>query len=141
MLLVTDGEDHEGNAINLAKKAYEAGVEIYTIGVGSKIGSLIPMKQKQNDDIEYKRDKNGKLINSILNIKMLEDIAIAGGGHFFHFSNEGDNYSDLNNAIDAMEKRQINSHEYSQFEERFQPLAFISFLFFFIAFLLPTRKL
>lgn len=139
MLLVTDGEDHEGNAINLAKKAYEAGVEIYTIGVGSKIGSLIPMKQKKNDNIEYKRDKNGKLINSILNIKMLEDIALAGGGNFFHFSNEGDNYSDLNNAIDAMEKRQINSHEYSQYEERFQPLAFISFLFFFVAFLLPTR--
>jgi Ca-activated chloride channel family protein len=140
MIIITDGEDHEGNAIDLARRASEIGIEIHTIGVGSKIGSLIPMKKNKNGNLGYKRDKDGKLINSILNIKMLKDIAEAGDGRFFHFSNEGDNYSDLNNAIDAMEKRKINSHEYSQFEERFQPLALFSFFFFIVAFLLPTRK-
>ena len=140
MLLVTDGEDHEGNAIALASKANEVGIEIHTIGVGSNTGGLIPIKNNQSDNLEYKRDKSGKLINSILNISMLKDIADAGGGKFFHFSNQGDNYSDLNKAIDAMEKRQINSHEYSQYEERFQPLALFSFLLFLVSFLLPTRK-
>ena len=140
MLLITDGEDHEGNAIALASKANEVGIEIHTIGVGSNIGGLIPIKNNQSDNLDYKRDKNGKLINSILNISMLKNIADAGGGKFFHFSNQGDNYSDLNKAIDAMEKRRINSHEYSQYEERFQPLALFSFSLFLVSFLLPTRK-
>ena len=75
----------------------------------------------------------------MLNKGMLEDIAKAGSGQFFHFSNNGQSYVDLSDAIDSMEKRKINSHEYSEYEERFQPLALCSLLFFIISFLLPNR--
>ena len=84
-------------------------------------------------------DKNGKLITSVLNKNILKDIANAGSGKFFHFSNNGQNYTDVNKAIDSMEKKQINSHEYSEFEERFQPLAFISLLLFTTSLVVPTR--
>ena len=89
--------------------------------------------------LEYKRDKSGKLITSVLNKNILKEIANAGDGKFFHFSNDGQNYTDVNKAIDSMQKKEINSHEYSEFEERFQPLAFISLIFFITSFVMPTR--
>ena len=88
--------------------------------------------------IEYKRDKSGKLITSVFNKTILKEIANAGNGKFFHFSNNGQNYTDVNKAIDSMEKREINSHEYSEFEERFQPLALISLLLFTTSFVVST---
>ena len=82
-----------------------------------------------------------KLAGSSLqyNKGMLEDIAKAGSGQFFHFSNIGHSYVDLSNSIESMEKRKINSYEYSDYEVKFQPLAFCSLLFFIISFLLPNR--
>ena len=139
VLIITDGEDHEGDAVDLSKQALTLGIEVHTIGIGSNEGSLIPIISKNKDQIKYKRDKSGKLITSVLNKNILKDIANAGNGKFFHFSNNDQNYTDVNKAIDLMEKRQINSHEYSEFEERFQPLAFISLLFFTTSLVVPTR--
>ena len=62
VLLVTDGEDHEGDAINLAKKASEIGIEIHTIGIGSNAGGLIPIVKNDNGQIENKIDNIVKLI-------------------------------------------------------------------------------
>jgi len=123
----------------LSRNALELGIEVHTIGIGSNAGSLIPVMSKNKGQIEYKRDKSGKLITSVLNKNILKEIANASSGKFFHFSNNGQNYTDVNKAIDSMEKREINSHEYSEFEERFQPLALISLLLFTTSFIVPTR--
>ena len=141
VLLISDGEDHEGNAIKFSNQANELGIDIHTIGIGSDLGGLVPIRSGDNDVKDYKRDKNGKLITSVLNKKILKDIAAAGNGYYFQFSNEGHSHLDLNNAIDAMEKRKINSHEYSEYEDRYQPLTLFSFIFFILSFLLPTRKM
>jgi len=139
VLLISDGEDHEGNAIDLSKQASDLDISIHTVGIGSNMGGLIPINLDSGDNKDFKRDKSGRLITSVLNKGMLEDIAKAGGGQFFHFSNNGQSYVDLSDAIDSMEKRKINSHEYSEYEERFQPLALCSLVFFIISFLLPNR--
>ena len=141
VLLISDGEDHEGNAIKFSNQANELGIDIHTIGIGSDLGGLVPIRSGDNDVKDYKRDKSGKLITSVLNKKILKDIAAAGNGYYFQFSNEGHSHLDLNNAIDAMEKRKINSHEYSEYEDRYQPLTLFSFIFFIVSFLLPTRKM
>ena len=140
VLLVTDGEDHEGDAINLAKKASEIGIEIHTIGIGSNAGGLIPIVKNDNGQIEYKRDNSGKLITSVLNKNILKEIANAGNGGFYHFTNDGQNYTHINKAIQSMEKRVINSHEYSEYDQRYQPLALVSLLFFLVSFIFPTRN-
>ena len=140
VLLVTDGEDHEGDAINLAKKASEIGIEIHTIGIGSNSGGLIPIVKNDNGQIEYKRDNSGKLITSVLNKNILKEIANAGNGGFYHFTNDGQNYTHINKAIQSMEKRVINSHEYSDYDQRYQPLALVSLLFFLVSFIFPTRN-
>ena len=139
MLLISDGEDHEGNAIDLSKQASDLDISIHTVGIGSNMGGLIPINLDSGDTKNFKRDKAGRLITSVLNKGMLEDIAKAGNGQFFHFSNNGQSYVDLSDAIDSMEKRKINSHEFSEYEVRFQPLAFCSLSVSYTHLTLPTK--
>ena len=139
ILLVTDGEDHEGEAISLAEKASSLDISIFTIGVGSDKGSLIPINSSKTNQIEYKRDNNGKLITSVINKNILKEIALAGNGEFFHFNNSGTSHNDVLFTINNMEKRAINTHEYSEYEDRYQPLAFLSLVFFITSIVYPTR--
>ena len=140
MLLVSDGEDHDGKAIELAEKAAASGFKINTVGVGSKNGSLIPIESKDGKISEYKRDKKGKLITSTLNDRILKDIAIAGNGSFFWFNNSQDSYLDIATDIDAMEKKTISTHEFSEYEDRYQVFAILSLSFLIIGFAFPTRS-
>lgn len=138
-VLITDGEDHEGAAIELAKKAADQNMIIHTVGVGTETGSLIP--RVNNDGTrEYKRDKQGKLVTSILNEPLLRDIANAGNGVFVRFDNRTASHREILNAINSMEKRTIQSHVYSEFEDRYQSFALISFVLLSISMILPTRK-
>ena len=139
LVLVTDGEDHEGQAIDLASKASDRGMIIHTVGVGTESGSLIPVIGK-NGIREYKRDNTGKLVTSILNENILNEIANAGNGTYVRFDNKPANFRSIMNAIDSMEKRSLKSHIYSEYEDRFQSFAFISMGLMIAGMLLPTRK-
>ena len=139
MLLVTDGEDHEGQAIELAHQAVKSGLEINTVGVGSEVGGLILVKSENGNRMEYKRDLDGKLITSTINEKILRDIANAGQGNFFWFDNNRDTHLDIAGSIDDMEKKTISTHVYSEFEDRYQPVAFLAMLLLIAGFVIPTR--
>ena len=139
LVLVTDGEDHEGQAIDLASKASDRGMIIHTVGVGTESGSLIPVIGK-NGIREYKRDNTGILVTSILNENILNEIANAGNGTYVRFDNKPANFRSIMNAIDSMEKRSLKSHIYSEYEDRFQSFAFISMGLMIAGMLLPTRK-
>ena len=139
LVLVTDGEDHEGQAIDLASKASDRGMIIHTVGVGTKSGSLIPVTGN-NGIREYKRDNTGILVTSILNENILNEIANAGNGTYVRFDNKPANFRSIMNAIDSMEKRSLKSHIYSEYEDRFQSFAFISMGFMIAGMLFPTRK-
>lgn len=139
LVLVTDGEDHEGQAIDLASKASDRGMVIHTVGVGTESGSLIPVIG-QNGIREYKRDNTGRLVTSILNENILNEVANAGNGTYVRFDNKPANFRSIMNAIDSMEKRSLKSHIYSEYEDRFQSFAFISMGLMIAGMLLPTRK-
>ena len=139
LVLVTDGEDHEGKAIDLASKASDRGMIVHTVGVGSASGSLIPIIDS-NGIRDYKRDATGKLVTSILNEDILNDISDAGNGIYVRFDNRPANFRSIINAIDMMEKRTLKSHIYSEYEDRFQSFAFLSMGIMIIGILLPTSK-
>ena len=139
MLLVTDGEDHEGEAIELANQAVKNGLSIHTIGVGSEMGGLIPLNNGNRKGIEYKRDNKDKLITSKINEKILKEIAYAGNGKFFWFDNNRDTHLDIAKEINEMEKKTISTHEFSEYEDRYQFFAFISIILFTASFFIPTR--
>ena len=139
LILITDGEDHEGEAISLARQASKRGMIIHTIGVGTIAGSLIP--NINNSGIaEYKKDNSGKLVTSQLNEKILEEIAEAGRGAFIRFNNKPANYKNILNQIDSMEKRTVKSHVYSEFEEQYQKFGILSLCLMIVSMLISTRK-
>ena len=139
LVVVTDGEDHEGEAIAIAERASKTGVIINTIGVGSVTGSLIPVGQKGNID-EYKRDKKGQLITTVLNESILKDLAEAGNGIFIRIDNQANNSDKLLEVINNMEKKTFNSHEYSEYEDRYQLFVIFAIIFAVIAFIIPTNR-
>ena len=139
LVLITDGEDHEGKAIDLAKKASREGMVVHTVGVGTLSGSLIPTISS-NGSTNYKKNKDGKLITSQLNETVLKDIAKAGGGVFTSFNNKPANYKKLLNEVDSMEKRSIASHVYSEFEDQYQKFGLLSLSLLVIGMLLSTKK-
>ena len=141
IIIVTDGEDHEGEAVARAIAAARTGIIIHTVGVGSLSGSLIPIKSQKGVPQEYKRDRQGKLVTSQLNEVALREIAEAGNGIYVRFDNRTTGHRILIHAIDSMEKKTISTHEFSEFEDRYQVFAIISLLFFIIGFMFPTKKI
>ena len=138
MVLVTDGEDHEGEAIELASTALNNGIITHAVGVGTVKGSLIPINSGSSNN--YKRNKNGTLITSKLNENILIELASAGGGIYSRFNNRDSKYKEIMSAIDNMEKRSIETHIYSEYEDRYQFFATISFLLLTAGLIMPTRK-
>lgn len=139
LILITDGEDHEGEAISLARQASRRGMVIHTIGVGTIAGSLIP-NTNNNGITEYKKDNSGKLVTSQLNERILEEIADAGKGTFVRFNNKPSNYKNILNQIDSMDKRTVKSHVYSDFEEQYQKFGLLSLCLMIASMLISTRK-
>ena len=139
LILITDGEDHEGEAISLARQASRRGMVIHTIGVGTIAGSLIP-NTNNNGITEYKKDNLGKLVTSQLNERILEEIADAGKGTFVRFNNKPSNYKNILNQIDSMDKRTVKSHVYSDFEEQYQKFGLLSLCLMIASMLISTRK-
>ena len=154
MILISDGEDHEGEAVELANKAASMGMVVNTVGVGSKEGGLIPLKNSQlNDPFQklpvsngkqnknsFKRDKKGTLVTSLINEKILRDIAAAGNGSYFLFGNKENSYLEILNFIDNMEKKTISMHEFSEYEDRYQIFSIIAMTSLIISFIFPTRQ-
>ena len=140
ILLVSDGEDHEGEAIQISKNSAKVGMIVNTVGVGSVNGSLVPLK-KESSDVFYKRNDEGKLITSVPNRQILKEISDVGNGRAFWFSNNGDSHSSILEAINNLEKKVISTHKFAEYEDRYQFFSIISLLFFLIYTVLPTKKL
>ena len=136
VLLVTDGEDHEGEAIGVATKAAINGMVINTVAVGSDEGGLIPIES----DNQYKRDKKGRLVTSKVDQIILKDIAQAGKGSFYWFSNNKDSYIDIEEGINRMEKKIISTHEFSEYDDRYQLISLISLMFIISSYVYPTKR-
>lgn len=140
LILITDGEDHEGKAIAIAEKAAQTGIIIHTVGVGSVSGSLIPVLDKKTGDTSYKKDRRGKLITSTLNEGILQDIARAGNGIYVRFDNRAAHYKMITDSINQMEKKSISTHEFSEYEDQYQLFGVMALSMFLAAFFIPTKK-
>jgi len=124
LIIVTDGEDLEGQVDSAVDQAREGGVIIYTVGVGTAEGRPIPVRDAKGDVVEYRKDPNGQVVISRLGERALAQIAVRTGGRYFRASTaEGELY-DLYDEISQMEKKELESKLYQNFEDRYQyPLA------------------
>jgi Ca-activated chloride channel family protein len=119
MVLLTDGEDHSGQAEKLAEEAARMGVAIYTVGIGLPSGVPIPLKDEQGN-VTYKKDRNGNVVTTKLDELLLQKIALATNGKYYHAEPGRFELEDVLKEIAKMEKRELDSERMSQYEDRFQ---------------------
>jgi Ca-activated chloride channel family protein len=136
VVILSDGEDHDGRALEVARKAAETGMVIHTVGVGSTSGAPIPIEEGQ----EFKKDRNGRVVTSVLNESMLEELARAGDGTYTRVDNRSEGLIGLLDEILSMEKRTLKTHEFSQFEDRYQLFALPAFLLILLELLMPGGR-
>lgn len=119
IILITDGENHEDDALGEAKKAREEGVVIHTIGMGSAEGSPIPVYE--NGAVAgFRKDADGSVVLSRLNEGMLREIAEAGGGVYVRATNRQNEFDDIFREISSMEKKEFGARVFTDYEDRFQ---------------------
>ena len=136
IILITDGEDHEGEAIDAAKEAREAGRNIYVLGIGSPKGSLVPNPDPRQGG--YMIDNTGQQVMSRLNEEICREIAQAGGGAYIHVENNATAQKQLQEALDKLEKAE--STVYSDFDEQFQAVGLLALLLLIIEICILDRR-
>jgi Ca-activated chloride channel family protein len=120
VIIITDGENHEGDAVQSAAKAAEQGIRIYTVGMGSAEGAPIPVFDQSGRQTGFKKDKQGQTIITRLNETMLQQIASAGNGIYVRASTGRDGVSAIFDEINALEKTEIETRMFADYESRYQ---------------------
>ncbi|MBO4654893.1 MAG: VWA domain-containing protein [Bacteroidales bacterium] len=137
ILVVSDGEDHFPESIEMAQEVHKLGITIHTIGIGNTLGEPIPLRDKYGNPT-YKKDRDGNTVMTRLNEEVLQDIAHAGGGTYVHASNANMGFETIMNKINSMNKTDIQEVTFTRYDSKFQIPLFLSLLFFFIEILLYT---
>ena len=119
LVIITDGENHEADAVESAKKANEKGIIIHTIGMGSVDGAPIPL-YRNGMQVDFQKDNNGSTVITKLESLTLQRIAAEGKGVFVRASNSDDGLSTILVQINKMEKKSFGTKQFTGFEDRFQ---------------------
>jgi Ca-activated chloride channel family protein len=140
IIIITDGENHEDDALEQAKLANEKDVFVHTLGMGLSKGGPIPIYNKYGNNAGYRKDKEGNTIISKLNEQMLQEIASAGNGTYVRANNTQAGLSTLFSEINKMEKKEIGTMVFTDYKDRFQLFLSIALLLLFFDLILLSRK-
>lgn len=135
ILIITDGEDHEGGAIEAAEKARKNGIRVFVLGVGSTKGSPVP-----DGNGGYMKDNSGQEVISVLNEEMCKQVAQVGGGAYIHVDNTSLAQRQLNDELTKLQKGDISSVVYSEYDEQFQAVGILVLILLIIEMLILERK-
>ena len=136
IVLITDGENHEGGAIEAAKEAADKGVRVFVLGVGSPDGAPIPAGETN----EFRRDKDGNVIVTRLNEQMCQEIAKAGNGIYVRVDNTNRAEKALNAEIAKLAKADVETQIFTEFDEQFQVLAWLALILLAAEVMLLNRR-
>ncbi|MCU0458191.1 MAG: VWA domain-containing protein [Bacteroidales bacterium] len=138
LIIITDGENHEDDAVEKAREAAEKGIVVHTIGIGSPDGSPIPLTAGGRTD--YLKDSQGNTVISKLDEKGLQEIASVTGGRYVRASNTSIGLSEIYNDIGRMKKSEINAMMYTEYNEQFLIPAALMFILLITDLLIADRK-
>ena len=136
IIVITDGEDHEGGAIEAAEQARKKGMRVFVLGVGSKNGAPIPIPGTG----DYMKDNTGNTVMSSLNEDMCRQVAEAGGGAYIHVENNSAAQQQLDNELDKLSKKETSTTVYSDFDEQFQAFGLLALLLLIIEICVFDRR-
>jgi Ca-activated chloride channel homolog len=140
LIIITDGEDHEGDALEAAQAAAEKGIRIYTIGMGSPEGTPIPAYDQNGNQVGFRKDKQGQTVITKLNETILQQIASAGNGIYVRATTGRDGLSRIFEEINQLQKAEIETQMFSEYEDRYQYFLGIGLLLLLLEFMLPEKK-
>jgi len=135
IILITDGENHEDDAVGATKRAIERNIRINVVGIGQPQGAPIPVGNNT-----YMRDREGNVVISRLNEQMCQEIAAAGNGLYVRADNTNSALRALQQELEKMSKTELDSKVYSEYDEQFQYLAWVALVLLIMEFLIMDRK-
>lgn len=138
LIIITDGEDHEDDAVSMAKEAAEKGIVIHVIGVGTPDGTPIPVFS--GGQRSFRKDREGNTVITKLNEKILREITSAGNGSYIRATNSRLGLNMLFDQISAMEKQEMDIRKYSEYNEKFQYMIGLALILILFDFILLERK-
>lgn len=139
MIVMTDGENHEDDAVSAAKAANSKDVAIHVIGLGSPEGAPMPIYQNGNP-IGFRKDEKGETIVSKLNEEMCKEIAAAGNGAYVRATNANSGLNIVMDQINKMQKKTYDSRMFKNYEDRFQFFVGITLILLLVEFFISNRK-
>ncbi len=138
MIIISDGEDHEENALKAVDEANNANIVIYTVAVGTEEGSYVPVMVRGRK--ELKTTETGEPVMSKVNLAFIEEIARKSGGGAYNIVEENAAIQDLKNRIDLLAKRELEQESFTDFNSYYQYLLLIGVFLLFIEVLIFERK-
>lgn len=136
IIVITDGEDHEGGALEAAREAYKKGINVFILGVGTSKGAPIP-----DGNGGYLKDNSGQTVLSALNEQMCQQVAKAGNGVYIHVDNTSDAQEKLNKELSKLQSGISDTVVYSEYNEQFQIFGIILLLLLIVeTILLESRN-
>lgn len=137
LVIITDGENHEDDPVAMAEQAAQEGIKVYTIGIGLPQGTPIPAGSGSND---FMKDKDGNVVISKLDEKILQQIAAAADGKYIRANNTRIGLNALFEDIEEIEKKKIEARVYSEYEDIFQYPVALALIILIVEYLLLERK-
>ena len=136
IIVITDGENHEGGAVEAAEAAKDLGMRVYVLGVGSANGAPIPITGTG----DYMKDRTGNTVMSALNEEMCKQVAQAGGGAYIHVENNSAAQQQLDNELDKLAKKETSTTVYSEYDEQFQAVGILAILLLILEICILDRR-
>ena len=138
MILMSDGEELEAEAVTAAKEAAELGIRIYTVGIGSREGVPIPVKTK-NGEVAYKKDMQGNIVTTRLEDGTLQEIANVTGGLYFYANPSEFQLQKVLTEIATLEKKDQATDRMENYQDRYQIFLGLAALLFLVEALVSER--
>ncbi len=140
LILLTDGEDHEKRALEVAEEARKQGIKIYTVGIGNPAGEPIPIVDRKGNQVGFKKDENGEVIITRLDEVTLQKVALTGGGKYYHATAGEIELDRIFDEIAKLEKKELEGTLVTRYDDRFQWPLLLALMFLVGEFFLPERK-
>ncbi len=141
VILISDGEDHENQAMKIAAKFKETGTKLYILGVGTAKGGPVPVKDDKDNVVGYKRNRSGDPIVSTFRPEFLKELSDAAGGKYWSATIGESEVEEILNDMGAMVRTDYAERHYLVYEDRYQIPLFIAVILFLLELSIPSRKL
>ena len=139
LIIISDGEDHNDIATNIAEEASEEGIRIFTIGVGDINGGPIPIK-RNGIVLNYKKDNKGETVITRLNEETLKSIAAEANGKYINGANTNQVVEEIREILNKMDKKEFEAKQFAEYKDQFQWFLGLGLFFLFIDIFLLERK-